>query len=157
VSQLITIRMDSMHICLGYKTALVESFIVTCRTGIFFKLLNDSHVETESIWLTEIDLNSFLSTENAKQWLVAGIRTGIIIAFLEFYGRLWGKCASSVLSMVCRTHLSHFQFVANMNVYEHIGNTLCSERNVLLQTLLFVTDKYSLQLSKHVNNIYIHT
>ena len=23
---------------------------------------------------------------------------------------------------MCRTHLSHFQFVANMNVYEHIGH-----------------------------------
>jgi hypothetical protein len=37
--------------------------------------------------------------------------------------KMWDKCASSVLSIVCRTHLSHFQFVANMNVYEHIGHT----------------------------------
>jgi hypothetical protein len=36
---------------------------------------------------------------------------------------MWDKCALSVLSIVCRTHLSHFQFIANMNVYEHIGHT----------------------------------
>jgi hypothetical protein len=28
-------------------------------------------------------------------------------------------------NLVCRTHLSHFQFVANMNVFEHISHTSC--------------------------------
>jgi hypothetical protein len=48
---------------------------------------------------------------------------GIIITVKEFYGKMWDKCASSVLSIECRTHLSHFKFGANMNVYEHISNS----------------------------------
>jgi hypothetical protein len=70
---------------------------------------------------------------NPEQWLEADIRTGIINTFLEFYVRMWDKCASNVLSIVWRTHLSRFQFVANKNVYEHIRHTSwgnCAPRQI---------------------------
>jgi hypothetical protein len=67
--------------------------------------------------------HGIINTDNTEQWLVARRRTGITISFLEFYGIMWDKCALSVLSIVCRTHLSHFPFFASMNVYEHIGHT----------------------------------
>jgi hypothetical protein len=55
--------------------------------------------------------------------MAGGCFTHLIITFLEIYGRMWDKCASNVPSIVCRTHLSHFQFVANMSVYKHISHT----------------------------------
>jgi hypothetical protein len=124
VSQLITIRMDSLHMCLssGYCTGrnfhcdtqnrdiLLVNIGLLCR-GRKFLIGRKWHK------------NGIINTDNTEQWLVGMIRTGIIITILEFYGIMWDKCDSSVLSIVCRTHLSHFPFFANINVYEHIGHT----------------------------------
>ena len=72
-----------------------------------------------------------------------------------FWWQMWDKCASSVLPIVCRTHLSHFQFVANMNVYEHIGHISwdkCDPRQMCPYTAGFDTQA-SFPLIPSLNSI----
>jgi hypothetical protein len=131
VSLLITIRIDLLHMCLSSGCCTCKNFHSDMQNRyILYNFIYEFYAFlTDRKW----PQNGIINTENTVQWLVAGIQMGIIITFLECYGKMWDKCASSVLTNVCRTHLSHFQSVAKVNVYEHIGHTLwdkCAPRQM---------------------------
>jgi hypothetical protein len=109
------------------NTALIQIFIVTCRTGIFFKFIFGRKFLIDR----KCPKNDFINTENIEQWLEVGTRTGIILTVFRILWKhmrqMFFECSLILLWVkhICLiSHLSQLWMFTSTSVTPRQTNVL---------------------------------